>query len=1031
MKPYRHIFIALLIFCALPMFVWGQGENNIWTFGMGAGLNFNTGTPALFPNAISTSEGCAAVSNAAGQLLFYSNGDKVFDANHTVMPNGNGILGNFYQVPGTVRGSSTQGVAIVPKPGSSNLYYLFTLDPDEYIMFHNQQVYTRYSVIDMSLNGGLGDVVATQKNIVIDSGSGEKMTTVRGAGCYTWVITHQHSDPEFHAFKIDGNGVHPAVVSTSGTVSPALRAFRPHMKGKMVVSPNDSLLAHSNSDAFIELHDFNKTTGVISNVRKIDRPLMTITWGLEFSPDSKKLYLSSCANVLGVTQYDLSLLPDMIAVNRSMVPLEPPGRFSDDLRLGPDQKIYIISTQKIDRIDNPNRAGTACNFMQDVIPGLPMLIGTMYFGSPVVLAAPDASIYASHDTTICFGPPITLTAPAGYAGYFWSDGSTTRTDTIGSGGIKWVRSVNGCTIRIDSFKIQAFSDTAFFARDTNVCFSSAGIVLTAPAGFNSRTWSDGSTLNQATYTTPGTKWVISRNACHYRIDTFKIQAISDTLFFAKDTSICFSTAGVVLNAPSGYTSWTWSDGNTLNRTTYTTPGPKWVISRNTCHYRIDTFKVQSYSDTVFFVRDTTVCLAASAVRLSAPAGYGSRLWSNGDTLSYSSYTTAGPKWVISRNTCHYRIDTIHVKARAFDTTISSTNIVLCFPDTIQLTGPAGFQPYEWSDGSRQNTATFTTPGPKWVVGRNGCNVRVDSTRLTAGPIDTTYQTFDTLLCLPQQVIVTATSGYNYYVWSDGSTGQSNTFSAPGVRSVYMQNGCFGRLETYRAGTANLPVSLGTDTVLCMGDSIMLDASVANGIYKWQDGSQDPTYMARAAGQYSVDVRVGHCSKKLGINIFRKELNISLGGTKKLCNGAELLLDATTAGVNYRWQDGSNQATLQVNAPGRYWVTISQSACTASDTANIEYHNCNCTLISPNAFTPNNDGRNDVMRIKVYGESEKYKLSIYNRWGQCVFTTFDPDAGWDGTFNGKNCDMGTYYFIVTSRCFKGEEVMEKGEVMLIR
>ena len=886
---YHHYRTAIILFCfyLFPTMAVAQGENNIWAFGMNNGLNFNSGTPAPFSTVMQTAEGCAAVCNAAGQLLFYSNGNKVFNANHAVMPNGSGILGNYTHSP-TPIGSACQGVAIVPAIGNSTLYYLFTVDPLE-LVSAGEQVYTRYTVIDMSLNGGLGDVLPTQKNIVIDSGMGEKIAVASGVHCSNWVIVHKLNDPEFHSFHVDRNGVNPVpVISVSGLPSPG-----GYQDGyfKLTMSPNDSLLVNNRAEA-PELHDFNRATGVLSNYRKVLTPFGELNYGAAFSADGKKLYISRYGVFKGVSQFDASLLPNMAAFNASRIFLDTTQN-ALDMRRGPDGKIYIIREGGfISRIDFPNLPGTACGYVHTASLGIPASTG-MSLGNPIVVAQPDTITYHSHDTSVCFGPPLTITAPAGFTGYVWSDGKQGQTDTVTGAAIKWSISKSGCTVRIDTFRVRLASDTLFFSRDTTACLAGGPVTLTAPQGFASRTWSDGNTTAQA------------------------------------------------------------------------------------------------------------------------------------------SFSTAGKKWVISRNACHYRIDTILVRSKPFDTSFHRRDTTVCFPATVHLSALPNYQSYEWNDGSQQQSAAFTTPGQKWVTARMGCSIRIDTIRITAGHIDTTFKTVDTTLCFSPQLTVNATGGYNSYLWDNGATGQSLSFTAPAIHSVYMQNGCFARMEIFRAAYTDFTVSLGADTVLCAGDSIMLDATIPNAQYTWQNGAHTPIYSVRNAGRYTVQVNVGNCTKTAAVNIGGKTLSVDLGDDRELCNGEEIVLNAVTAGVAYLWQDGSTGTAMKVTAAGKYWVFISQSACQAADTVNITYHNCDCRIIIPNAFTPNHDGNNDIFRAKVYGEPAKYELKVYNRWGQCIFTSFDPKAGWDGTYNGQNCDLGTYYYQVTSRCFRDRESREQGEVTLIR
>ncbi|MFA6060110.1 MAG: hypothetical protein WC756_18045 [Taibaiella sp.] len=154
----RTLPFTLLFLMILSRLAFAQGENNMWTFGIHNGLDFNNNPPTFFQSSNMSAEGCASVASAGGSLLFYSNGNNIWNVSGTVMPNGSGILGNG-AYPGAITGSSAQGVAIVKSMSNSNQYYLFTLDALEQITT-SYPGYLRYSVIDMSLDGGNGDVVA-------------------------------------------------------------------------------------------------------------------------------------------------------------------------------------------------------------------------------------------------------------------------------------------------------------------------------------------------------------------------------------------------------------------------------------------------------------------------------------------------------------------------------------------------------------------------------------------------------------------------------------------------------------------------------------------------------------------------------------------------------------------------------------------------------------------------------------------------------------------------------------------------------
>ena len=107
--------IALLVFTSL--FSFSQNETKKWCFGNKAALDFMTSPPTAFTSSINAGEGCSSIADANGNLLFYTDGVTIFNANHSIMANGTGLLGSSYQ-------STSQGALIVKQPGSATIYYV-------------------------------------------------------------------------------------------------------------------------------------------------------------------------------------------------------------------------------------------------------------------------------------------------------------------------------------------------------------------------------------------------------------------------------------------------------------------------------------------------------------------------------------------------------------------------------------------------------------------------------------------------------------------------------------------------------------------------------------------------------------------------------------------------------------------------------------------------------------------------------------------------------------------------------------------
>ncbi len=171
-------------FCAAQD--WKRTQN--WYFGDKAGLSFVTDPPAVLTDgAMYALEGCATISDTTGNLLFYTNGQTVWNKNHQVMDNGTGLLG---------RASSTQAALIVPWPDNDSLFYIFTTHGRGLI-----QDGLRHSIVNINENNGLGKVVA-KNNLLVDVVC-EKLTATHHAnGRDVWVLVHGFPNDSFYAYLV-------------------------------------------------------------------------------------------------------------------------------------------------------------------------------------------------------------------------------------------------------------------------------------------------------------------------------------------------------------------------------------------------------------------------------------------------------------------------------------------------------------------------------------------------------------------------------------------------------------------------------------------------------------------------------------------------------------------------------------------------------------------------------------------------------------------------------------------------------------
>ena len=255
-----------------------------------------------------------------------------------------------------------------------------------------------------------------------------------------------------------------------------------------------------------------------------------------------------------------------------------------------------------------------------------------------------------------------------------------------------------------------------------------------------------------------------------------------------------------------------------------------------------------------------------------------------------------------------------------------------------------------------------------------------------------------------------------------------------------QNICGESRDTIEVSIAPIPlVTLGNDTTLCVGDSIVLRNREPSNLDKqWQDGSDLDTLIVRDAGEYWL-VEQNICGEsrdtldvELGFNP-----NLSIGDDTTICIGEMITLKAETDGSQVVWNDQSTSFTFDVYDEGIYWATSKflTSGCSNTDSVLIKFEDCeDFNLHMPNVFTPNGDSLNDYFRPIVFKKVNEAVLSIYNRWGEKLFETLNVERGWDGHYMGKPVPDGVYFWLLEYREPKGVNpklIYMSGSVTVIR
>ncbi len=366
-----------------------------------------------------------------------------------------------------------------------------------------------------------------------------------------------------------------------------------------------------------------------------------------------------------------------------------------------------------------------------------------------------------------------------------------------------------------------------------------------------------------------------------------------------------------------------------------------------------------------------------------------------------------------------------------DTLVCGGNSIL-----LNSSGTGSTNIFLWQDGSTNPTFLATTPGLYWVEARNsaGCMKR-DSINVNFKPVPVFNLGADAAICSGQGLTLNATvAGATSYTWSSGSTTATIQANQVGIYWCEVNAaGCFFRDSLTITSIKPSPVvDLGVDQTVCEGITVTLDATYAGATYLWQDGNTNPVYIINSPGNYHVNLDLNGCKKADTIRIsYNLKPKIDLGPDQVICQGKTIILKpAVDPPMQLSWQDNSTNSTYSVTQPGRYALTAVNTCGSSFDEVIFTAGTCNIYI--PSAFTPDNNGKNDVFMVLGTDLITKFNFRIFNRYGQVIFETNDKHKGWDGKVKGTPSSMGGYVYILSYRdsMWPDPQVI-KGSFMLLK
>lgn len=350
-----------------------------------------------------------------------------------------------------------------------------------------------------------------------------------------------------------------------------------------------------------------------------------------------------------------------------------------------------------------------------------------------------------------------------------------------------------------------------------------------------------------------------------------------------------------------------------------------------------------------------------------------------------------------------------------------------------------------------------------TINDNGC-INSDSVKVNVLNYITVQLGPDTTICATDSITLRPVSYALSYRWSPAYALNNATvkypLAAPLVNTTYQVLANLGKCQANAqilVKVAPYPVIsvFSRDTAICYGNSVPLHASSNASIFSWSPAGSmilantlNPVAGPVRTTHYVLTVRdttAGGCPKPVNDTVVVTVIppvTVNAGSDTSILANQPLQLNATGQGTLFSWFPttwldnpyiASPIATIPASVDSiRYKVRVTDSiGCYGEDVMTVRIYKTGPEIFVPSAFSPNGDGRNDILKPIIVGIRQLLFFRIYNRWGQLLFSTSETGKGWDGTFSGVKQASGTYVYETQGVDYTGKTVLRKGTVVLIR
>lgn len=667
-------------------------------------------------------------------------------------------------------------------------------------------------------------------------------------------------------------------------------------------------------------------------------------------------------------------------------------------------------------------------------------------------------------TAVCSGSAANLIAgPVGLS-YQWSNGSNASSiQPIANGTFTLtVTDGNGCSNSVSQSVTVNVNPTPLITGTFDVCQGDQGLLDAGNSPGVTYVWSNGTTGSSIQPIASGTYTVVvtDANGCTGTASQFLTVHLLPTPTISGDPDFC-SGDNVTLNANGGYVNYQWSNGVNSAQNNITSGGSYTltVTDNNGCTGNTSFTVTENPLPQPQLALNIDLCEGNNAVL--NPGNFTSYLWSTGNTSSsiQAIGTGAYTVTVTDNNGCVNSITTnvtIHLNPTP---TINGQNEI-CDGKSTVLSLNSNFAQYLWSTGATTNTQTVNFGGSFSVIVTDafGC-IGTTSFSVLVNPLPLVEITGDLEKCSGENTTLSTIPGQGTYSWSNGSTDPAITISAGGIYTVTVTTakGCTKSLGvTFIERPIPIAAYDPEPNITCEEIRIKFQnksINEANSTYYWTFGDggtsieRSPSHIYAAPGEYSTRMRVtspygcvAEESKIVEVTIpplpeaeFSQSTHIV-----SIFNSEVSFSNSSVNSVRYRWNFGDGQSSSEENPTHIFekvgvnkikLIAFNVAECYDEFETSLEV----APFFIPTAFTPNNDGKNDVFfdGTPVLNVSS-FDMQIYNRWGQNIYSTDSFFRPWDGLMsNGDPSPEGFYTYKIKITSVKGKPFEFNGSFSLLR